>query len=327
MAVRPHSRTRAPLGISLTAEPGYVRVQSHFFLFCYMLVIIVTSVMEIFATLIYATELNLQIFLVLFRLTTFFLVSCFTRIWLEAYRPKWARRHLTDQRKDQQIEAARAEVEQFERMQSQRRGERFDEEGTPENAPGVFFFFFVFSPHRTQPCADQGAIAKFCAPICAGLGKCAGYAALPVMGPLMTLSYLVEGDRPATDSLPHRRTWFFMGCLFACIFMMDTLVKLVTTSPKEDAITLFNSYEDVLYGITWPDDENGGAIFDPAFNLYNALRWIKYSVFFLCILLLIVLLVDDFRASRVSQAATQRSTTRSQQVKKKICVATHAVCV
>ena len=50
-----------------------------------------------------------------------------------------------------------------------------------------------------------------------------------------------------------------------------------------------------------------------AFDLYNLLRWLKFLIVVLCALLLILLLIDDFRAARVSQEATQRSTWRSQQ--------------
>ena len=147
----------------------------------------------------------------------------------------------------------------------------------------------------------------------AGAGKVLGKIVGPIMAPLYVSSYLIEHDRPATDSLPRRRTWLVYGILCYFIVLLDSFVHLVSTTPKAEAQAAFASYEEQLFGLQWPPDDEGGAVLDPAFNLYNVLRWLKFSVFFLCALLLLVLLIDDFRASRVSQAATQRSTWRQQQ--------------
>jgi hypothetical protein len=254
---------------------GHVLVQSHVYFYAYLVVLILTTLIEVFHMVASSTELNFNVFLVLYRVVTFMLVACFTRVWLQAYRPKYTRAALKERREKEHIDAAQAEID--------------------EKAP---------EPSRTE---------RALAPVGAILGKIGGYAALPVMGPVFIVSYLIEVGRPATDSLPRRRTWLFMGVLFFCIVLVDTFINNITRPPKLGAKELFESYSDQLYGLRWPDDDAGGNLLDPAFDLYSALRWTKFVIVFLCAVLLVGLLIDDFRASRISQDATQRSVWRQQQ--------------
>jgi hypothetical protein len=257
---------------------GHVLVQSHVYFYAYLVVMVVTTLIEVFHMVASASELNFNVFLVLYRVTTFLIVTCFTRVWLQAYRPKYSRAALKERREKEHVDAAVADLEQ-----------------AGDLAP---------EPSKAE---------RMLAPVSAFCAKFGAYALLPVMGPVYIVSYLIEVGRPATDSLPRRRTWFFVGVIFFCVVLMDTFVHLVSSTPKEDAQVWFSQYEDQLYGIKWPDDDSGGDLLDPAFTLYATLRWTKFAIVFLCAILLIGLLIDDFRASRVSQDATQRSVWRAQQ--------------
>ncbi len=262
---------------------GHVLVFSHFFFIAYVAVVAVTTVIEIS----YAISANQQqtvfnLFIILYRVTTFLIVACFTRVWLVAYRPQYARAALKAQR-------------------------------AKENEP--------HDDGDGDGDGEESRFEKAIAPITAKLGKLGGYVTTPLMFPFLAIVYAIEAGRPATDSLPYRRTWWFFGVVTLFVVLIDGFVGLIGTDAKREAVDSFNSYKNELFGLTWPSDANGGAIFDPAFNLYNTLRWTKFVIVVLVAALITGLLADDFRASRVSPEATQRSVWRAQQASYLIIIA------
>jgi hypothetical protein len=261
---------------------GHVLVFSHIFFCAYFAIMAVTTVVEISYTITGGNELAYHLFMLLYRLTSFLIATCFTRVWLQAYRPQYSRAALKARREKEHVDAAKAEVE----------AAAAAAEGQQEG---------------------ESKFEKAVSPFTAALGRVGGLVAKPIMVPLASVAYAIEVGRPTTDSLPYRRTWWFFGVIFLIVVLVDNFVTLINSTAKEEAVKSFNAYSDQLYGIKWPDDDVGGAIFDPAFSLFNTLRWTKFIIVVLVGALIAGLLIDDFRTSRISQEATQRSVWRAQQ--------------
>jgi hypothetical protein len=265
---------------------GHVLVFSHIFFCAYFAIMGVTTVVEISYTITGGSQLSYHMFMLLYRLTSFLIATCFTRVWLQAYRPQYSRAALKARREKEHVEAAKAEVDAA--AAAAAAGDDGQQEG-------------------------ESKFEKAVSPFTAMLGRVGGLVAKPIMVPLASVAYAIEVGRPTTDSLPYRRTWWFFGVIFLIVVLIDNFVVLINKTAKEEAIASFNQYSDQLYGLTWPPDDVGGAIFDPAFSLFNTLRWTKFIIVVLVGALIAGLLIDDFRCSRISQEATQRSVWRAQQ--------------
>ena len=95
-----------------------------------------------------------------------------------------------------------------------------------------------------------------------------------------------------------RRLFLTCGTIFYSYIILKTFFEdILGESVKHQVINLLNSLD---IGVTWPDDENGGTLFDSTFEAYGEARYISYVFYIIAIMTFIIsLLFDLMKRSRV----------------------------
>jgi hypothetical protein len=289
--------------IALADDPGQLLVRPHRFMFGYMFVTIVCTFLLVIADFLYTTSTNLFAFFLFYRLTIFFFTACYVRVWLEAYRPKWSMSIIHEA-------AEHTEKANLEREATLRREKIAENSNRRERARNAAFLHFEADEDAESMLKNETRWDKAMAKLSACCGCCVKYTLVPLAAPIAALSYGIEYGRPATNSLPRRRTWLALGGFFGLIMALEAIYKVSKFDSKQDTVDFVNGAEErLLFGFRWPEGDAGN-IFDAAFDLHTALTKAKVAFVFLCIIAVIAMCTDDCISQRRGQPALQRSVER-----------------
>jgi hypothetical protein len=287
----------------LAENPGQLLVRPHRFMFAYMFVTIVCTFLLVIGDFLYTTDGTLFAFFLFFRLTMFFFTGCYVRVWLEAYRPKWSAAivHAAEEHEE------KANLERQATVRNQKLAENTNRRERARNA--AFLHFEVEEDAETM-LKNDSSWDKCLAKLSSCCGCCVKYTLVPLAAPIAAMSYWIEYGRPATNSLPRRRTWLVLGAFFGLIMAIEGLIHAASFDSKVDTVEFVNHADErLLFGFRWPEGEAGN-IFDAGFALHTILTKVKLAFVFLCIVAVVGMLVDDWRSAAISQEACQRSVER-----------------
>jgi hypothetical protein len=287
----------------LAENPGQLLVKPHRYMFAYMFVTIACTFLLVIGDFLYTSDSALFAFFLFFRLTMFFFTGCYVRVWLEAYRPKWS---------TEIIHAAQEHEEKanLEREATVRSAKIAENTNRRERARNAAFLHFEVEEDAQQMLKNETSWDKCLAKLSACCGCCVKYTLVPLAAPIAAMSYWIEYGRPATNSLPRRRTWLVLGAFFGLIMAIEGVVYAASFDSKQDTVDFVNNADErLLFGFRWPEGE-AGDIFDEGFELHTTLTKVKVAFVFLCIVAVVGMLIDDWRTAAISQEACQRSVER-----------------
>jgi hypothetical protein len=287
----------------LAENPGQLLVKPHRYMFAYMFVTIVCTFLLVIGDFLYTSDGTLFAFFLFFRLTMFFFTGCYVRVWLEAYRPKWSTAiiHAAEEHEEKANLERQATVRNMKLAENTNRRER---------ARNAAFLHFEVDEDAQTMLKNDSSWDKCLAKLSTCCGCCVKYTLVPLAAPIAAMSYWIEYGRPATNSLPRRRTWLFLGVFFGMVMAIEGLIHAASFDSKEDTIEFVNHADErLLFGFRWPEGDAGN-IFDAGFALHTILTKVKLAIVFLCIVAVIGMLADDWRTAAISQEACQRSVER-----------------
>lgn len=287
----------------LAENRGQLLVRPHRFMFGYMFVTIVCTFLLVIADFLYTTDSNLFSFFLFYRLTMFFFTGCYVRVWLEAYRPKWSMEIIHEAEEHN-------EKANLEREATIRRGKVAENANRRQRAQNAAFLHFAVEEDAQTLLKNETRWDKAMGKLSSCCGCCVKYTLVPLAAPIAALSYWIEYGRPATNSLPRRRTWLVLGAFFGLIMVIEAVVNAATFDSKADTVAFINNADERLFfGFRWPEGDAGN-IFDAGFDLHTQLTKAKVAFVFLCIAAVVGMCIDDWVSAARGQEACQRSVER-----------------
>lgn len=148
-------------------------------------------------------------------------------------------------------------------------------------------------PLRRTARGRAGPCARWCSRECRCVWRAAG-ALATLTGPFWRwLAETAERENPERygNRVTLRRLFLLIGIVADGYIVFDMLSYSLNESVKQQVQELLASMDA---GFQWPDDANGGTLFDRAFELYGTARWYAFGLLLVAFALLLLALLADF---------------------------------